>query len=218
MKQILNQTLLNIVPDTAKTILDLGCGEGLLGEALKKRQDCTVTGIEINTASAKPLAQRLDQVLIGEALEIVPKLENKFDCIILGDVLEHLAHPQQLLIALRGIITTTGHLATCIPNVQHWSIIYGLMKGYWTYQDHGILDKTHLRFYTRQSYEELLLSTGYSVIDQAEIHVRQGNAPDDFILALRGIGICGERFKQQSQVYQYVHLARPMEEWTSPAS
>ena len=87
-----------------------------------------------------------------------------FDYIILGDVLEHLYNPQKVLENIKPYLKVGGKIVASIPNIQHWSIIEELLKGNWTYADAGILDKTHLNFFTRNEIFNLFDKTGYEVI------------------------------------------------------
>ena len=145
-----------LVPETARRVLDIGCGAGRLGEAIKRRQQANVSGIEFDARAAAAARQRLDQVWAGDVeqldLQIPP---GSFDAIVCADVLEHLREPAQLLKRAREWLSPDGHLIASIPNVRHHSVIRSLLQGNWTYESAGLLDRTHLRFFTRREIEKL---------------------------------------------------------------
>jgi len=86
-----------------------------------------------------------------------------FDCVLFGDVLEHLMDPWQMLRRLRARMQPDARIAACIPNMQHWSIQARLSVGDLTYEDHGLLDRTHIRWFTRQTIAQLFASTGFVI-------------------------------------------------------
>ena len=148
--------VLALVPETARAVLDIGCGAGRLGEALKARQQAEVVGVELNPAAAQSARQRLDQVFVGdvEALEL-PFSPGRFDAIVCGDILEHLREPERLLRHARAWLAPDGALIASIPNVRHHSVVRSVLEGNWTYESAGLLDRTHLRFFTRREIEKL---------------------------------------------------------------
>lgn len=156
-----NPILLDMVPSDAYRVLDVGCAGGEFGRRLKERQECHVTGIEILPENAGIAAACLDLVHRGDAVRILPLLPRaNYDCIVLGDVLEHMIDPMRALLALPPLLTPSGSILISIPNVAHWSVIEGLLKGRWDYTELGLLDKTHLRFFTQATFEEMLRRAG----------------------------------------------------------
>jgi O-antigen biosynthesis protein len=156
--------VLALVPATARSVLDIGCGAGRLGEALKARQETRVVGVELNEIAASAARQRLDDVLVGDIerldLDFPP---GSFDAIVCGDILEHLRDPDRLLRRARGWLALDGRLITSIPNVRHHSVVRSLLEGNWTYEWAGLLDRTHLRFFRRREIEKLLFRAGFAV-------------------------------------------------------
>jgi len=151
-------------------ILDVGCAEGLLGENLKQQGLASeVVGIELFPDAAKVAASKLDRVICGdielmyqEGMGLEPE---SFDYIICGDVLEHLRDPLAVLSWLATRLKPEGQLITSVPNVRHWSVLLPLLfKGEWQYQSHGIMDRTHLRFFTKKSAAKMLVDSGFHVI------------------------------------------------------
>jgi len=156
--------VLEHVPSTARHILDIGCGGGRLGEAIKRRQAAHVTGIELNSNAAEAACQRLDDVYIGNVQsEGIDFPEGTFDCVICADVLEHLRDPAAVLKKIRRWLTPEGMLVTSLPNVRNHTVIRSLLAGNWTYESAGLLDEDHVRFFTRREIEKLLFRCGFDV-------------------------------------------------------
>ena len=105
-------------------------------------------GIEIDAAASAVAASRLDRVLCGSVETVdLGFLRNSVDCIVYGDVLEHLIDPWSVLKNHRTLLKNDGRMIACIPNIQHWAVITNLLHGHWPYQTDGLLDITHLRFF-----------------------------------------------------------------------
>ncbi len=155
--------LLAMVSPEAHDILEFGCGEGLLGEAIKKRQKARVVGIELDDEAAARARKRIDEVFNGDVREIVGILNQRFDWIIGGDILEHLDEPWSFLTDLRRLTVPGGHLLLSIPNIANWAIAQDLLRGRFDYTYIGITCAGHLRFFTRRSIEEMLHIAGWSV-------------------------------------------------------
>src|SRR5215813_15051661 len=148
--------ILEVVPTDATRILDVGCGSGWLGQQVKLRQGATVYGIEVVREAAERAAKRLDRVWnapVETALAEIP--ETFFDCIVTADILEHLVDPWTILAQLGKRLVPGSHLVASIPNVGHWEVVRDLIEGRWQYTSEGLLDRTHLRFFTRRSVPEL---------------------------------------------------------------
>ncbi len=160
------------VPPAARKILDVGCGQGIFAARLKAERGAEVWGIELDPGSARAAAGALDHVLQGDAVALAPDLPDAaFDCIVLNDVLEHLTQPEVLLTALRPKLTLTGRLLASVPNVRFFPHLWELVvKGRWDYTDEGILDRSHLRFFTRRSLAPLFGGGGYRLERVVGIH------------------------------------------------
>jgi 2-polyprenyl-3-methyl-5-hydroxy-6-metoxy-1,4-benzoquinol methylase len=157
------QNILREVQGTNLRILDVGCASGNLGELLQQKGHA-VYGVEISDQAAQVARKKLTEVISGniEMLQL-PWDKHYFDVIICADVLEHLIFPEQTLMKLRQYLKDNGVLLVSVPNVAHWSIRWCLLLGKWNYQETGLLDSGHLRFFTYQSFVELLRKTGYEV-------------------------------------------------------
>ncbi len=153
-----------VIPDNVMKILDVGCGEGLLGKRLLGKGAEEVVGVEITPDICKIARGNLTDVICGNIEEIdLPFEEGYFDCIIFADVLEHMKEPLSLLKRLRKNLSTTGVVVASIPNVGYYGILHMLSQGHWTYQAAGILDKTHLRFFTRKEIGSLFADAGLEI-------------------------------------------------------
>lgn len=153
----------------SERVLDIGCAEGVLGAMLKQQGRAKeVIGIDLFPAAANIARLALDRVICGdiESLDLKSHglLDSSFDYIICADVLEHLKDPEIVLSKLVKLLKPDGKLIISLPNVRHWSVLFPLLfKGEWKYQPQGILDRTHLRFFTRSSTSELLYKVGLEV-------------------------------------------------------
>lgn len=158
-----------LIPNNAMRVLDVGCGEGVLGKRLSEKGVKEVVGIEINPDAAKKAERNISRVLCGdvEAIEL-PFERGYFDCIIFADILEHLKDPITILKRFRDYLSDSGVIVASIPNVGHYGIINMLVEGHWSYQDYGILDRTHLRFFTKKEIEALLNNSGFEITGISE--------------------------------------------------
>jgi glycosyltransferase involved in cell wall biosynthesis/SAM-dependent methyltransferase len=153
--------LIPLVPEDANCILEVGCAEGMTGNELKKRPNVFVAGIENNKAAAEIARNVLDDVIVGDIEDMdIPYRPSVFDCIIFADVLEHLVNPLDVLKTMSKFLKDDGTVIISIPNVQFYGVVHQLIEGNWTYQKEGILDETHLRFFTFKEIEKLLKKAG----------------------------------------------------------
>ena len=152
------EDLIKFIPTDARHILDVGCGAGATGQMLKsgRKGAVEVIGIECNPAIGEIATKILDKVFIGDVEEIsLPFTERYFDCIIYGDVLEHLLNPWDLLKKHCLMLKKGGHIVASIPNIAHYRIVKMLKKKEWNYDNAGVIDKTHLRFFTIKSIRKM---------------------------------------------------------------
>ncbi len=206
--------LLALVPEQARRILDIGCGAGRLGEAIKARQAATVTGIELDPAAAVVASQRLDRVFPGDVEQLqLDFAEGSFDAIVCGDVLEHLREPGRLLGRARQWLSPDGCLIASIPNVRHHTIVRSLLSGNWTYESAGLLDHTHMRFFTRREIEKLFFRAGFTTDHLWSIVLPGDETPPSDGSALLRLGRMSldgfpARDAAEFRVYQYLARAR----------
>ena len=147
-------------------ILDIGCGKGRLGAFLKQKFSAKVTGIEIFKEYSEEAAKCLDEVLCGNIEELdLSTFENQFDLVIFSDSLEHLLDPESALLKAKSTLLKNGAVLLSIPNVRNFRVTMPLVFfGRFEYQDEGLLDRTHLRFFTRSSIANLLSQCGFEVV------------------------------------------------------
>ena len=159
--------MLPFVPVGSKSILEIGCGSGAFGSSLKQRQPETVVwGIEPDAAAARVASKTLDHVFTGTfTTELSALAGKKFDVICLNDVLEHLAEPHLVLTACKDLLTENGIVVASIPNVLYfYEITKILVSQDWKYEQFGVLDNTHLRFFTKKSIIRMFEECGYEVL------------------------------------------------------
>jgi len=213
---MVNPALLAVIPAEAVRLLDIGCGAGGTSLAWRSaRAGRQVIGIELDPANAEAARGSFDHVVIGNAedgeiLEAVAAL-GPFDCITFGDVLEHLYDPWDTLRRYARLLAPQGTICACIPNIQHWSILHNLLAGEWRYADRGILDRTHLRFFTRATIEQLFTQADL-VITEIQDLVYDSTASQDFVERLKpglaALGFDAEQVRAKLAPLQYVVTAR----------
>jgi predicted TPR repeat methyltransferase len=145
------------------TLLDLGAAGGELGAALREQFDRTI-GFEFNVDCVAQLRGQFDQVVIAD-LEEIKHLPSKIDAIVLADVLEHLRNPGRALRLVYGAVKDDGHVFVSVPNIANITIRLGLLLGIFEYRDRGILDHTHLRFYTLRTIRREVENAGFRILD-----------------------------------------------------
>lgn len=150
-----------------KRVLDVGAATGYVAEILTER-GCSVTGIEVDPEAARKAEEHCERVITGdiEGLDLQAELgEGSFDVIVFGDVLEHLREPLQTLKRFKSFLRPDGYVVTSIPNVAHGSVRLALLQGKFQYQSLGLMDDTHLRFFTRDTIEEMVSEAGLVITE-----------------------------------------------------
>lgn len=166
------EDMLKYIPQDVKTSLEFGCGYGGFSALLKNKFYAESWAVEINEEAAREAAKKLDKVINNDATKSLNDIPGHyFDCIILFDILEHLIDPYSLLLALKTKLTDKGVLIASIPNVRYYRMLTQLViHGNWDYKDHGILDRTHLRFFTYKSIVKMLNRLDYKILKMEGIH------------------------------------------------
>jgi len=156
-----------IVPRIGKgwSVLDIGCGVGALGKYLKETLECYLVGIEVDRDAALSAKTFYDEIIIAdiEKMPMAGSSAGRFNMVVMADVLEHLRRPDILLIELRQCIRP-GYIIASIPNIGRIEVRAKLLFGRFEYQEVGIMDRTHLRFFTLRTAKELFNKSGYRVI------------------------------------------------------
>lgn len=156
----IREDLLKHVKGEGLTILDVGCATGVNGQFLKDKNIAKeVIGIEMDPMMAKEAQKKIDRIIVGniEHSTVISELEErKFDFILLGDVIEHLYNPWEVLNKLIAFLSENGKIIISVPNIQHIELFINVyLKGEWPYNDRGIFDKTHLRWFTYKNILKL---------------------------------------------------------------
>jgi SAM-dependent methyltransferase len=214
----LNPDLLERIPLDAAHVLDVGCGAGRLGQEFKRRNPkATVFGVESHPEAAAVARGRLDRVVVTDIeANPFPFGDTRFDCIVYGDVLEHLRDPWRLLALHAERLNEHGVVVICMPNAEHWSLVERLLRGTFDYDDHGLFDRTHLRWFTPETTQRALRGAGLLPYDVIPRIFDRDNALA-FARAMRpaldGLGIDADLYAQRAQPLQHVWraLARPVE-------
>ncbi len=164
--QSVNSAVLARVPQRVDRVLDVGCGGGAFGAAVKHRTPCTVVGVTYAQAEAQVARQQLDRVDVADLNNFDPSVLGEFDCIVCSHVLEHLHAPQQVLSRLRACLRPGGRLVVALPNVLFWKQRFQFMRGHFRYTDGGLMDRTHVRFFDWHSAEQLVREAGFQVLER----------------------------------------------------
>lgn len=157
--------MLAFVPPAARSVLDVGCGPGGFGQALRQDDPTReVWGIEVDEEVAAGAARFYDRMVVGAFPDALAGAGKTFDCVVFNDVLEHTVDPWAILRATVALLAPGGVVVASIPNVRNVSVVLDLvLRGNWTYRDIGILDRTHLRFFTSRSIRALFADSGFAV-------------------------------------------------------
>lgn len=159
------KNILPFVPKNIKRTLDVGCASGIFSSQLKNEKDVETWGIEMVEDAANQAKSKLENVLIGTFDEVYDSLpKNYFDCIFFNDVLEHMPYPEDCLIKAKENLADGGHILASIPNMRYVEVLRDLIfKKDWKYTDSGIMDRTHLRFFTEKSMRRMIDDCGYKI-------------------------------------------------------
>jgi 2-polyprenyl-3-methyl-5-hydroxy-6-metoxy-1,4-benzoquinol methylase len=149
------------------TVLEVGCSTGYYTEYLTTRKGCKITAVEADAVAAECARPHCERLVVGniERDEILESVADRtYEVLFLVGVLEHLIYPDLLLVKLRRLVEPeSGYLVISFPNIAHWTVRLNVLMGRFDYQDTGLLDRSHLRFFTRKTARELIEGTGYII-------------------------------------------------------
>ena len=195
-----------------KNVLELGAASGHVTTELTKRGN-RVTAVEIDISNRDLLSKVAEKVIITDLdrLDLVKKLQGeKFDVIIAGDVLEHTTKSELILLQLQELLEEDGYVVASIPNIAHGDVRLTMLEGNFPYAESGLLDKTHLQFFTRSSVKELFNDNGFDIAEIYHTIVALGQTELQVNLSSFDAGIVDYvRNAKDSNVYQFIIKAFP---------
>lgn len=215
----LNTDLLARLPLGARHVLEIGCGSGVLARAYRSGNPATdYTGVECDAAAARRAQLACTRVVLGDieaptCWQALDRLHaaTGWDLFVLGDVLEHLRDPLATLSALAARASADARCVACIPNVGHVSLVYQLLQARWDYADEGLLDRTHLRFFTQPTMMALFAQAGWEV-QACTARVFEPEATERALLPLLELaprlGMAPEAMRLHLSAYQWLVEAR----------
>lgn len=187
-----NSFVVKLIPRGVSNILDIGCGCGDTATLIKQeRRNVWIEGITFNPAEGKIARGVVDRIHIIDIEE--PRFSecfeaNQFDCLLFSHVLEHLREPSRVIEAFLPFLKPEGFLIAAVPNILEWRTRSRFLLGKWNYEDFGVLDRTHLRFYTFNSVlDELFRGPIHDAFDSFKI-IGDGAAPLFGLRRIRAFG------------------------------
>ena len=212
--RVVNRDLLALLAkaaDGCRHVVEVGCMHGALAAAYRAANPgARYTGIDIDADYAAAAAAHCDTALAGDIEHFDgPAFEVLFpsDCWVFGDCLEHLRDPWRLVRRIRERIAPGGCLVACIPNAQHWSLMWRLVSGQFRYEDSGLLDRTHIRWFTRQTMLEMFRQAGWRVETGIARRI-SATPPAELMHGIRAIaraaGSDPDQAAADAEVFQYL--------------
>jgi SAM-dependent methyltransferase len=196
--------MLQFIPAETERLLDIGCSEGRFAAAVKARlPGCEVWGVEPSPEAARAASIRLDRFVAGR-FEDADLPEGYFDTITMNDVLEHIPYSEPALARVKRLLKPGGRLVLSLPNVRYYLNVRDfLVHKDWRYADFGVMDRTHLRFFTQKSAEQLLRENGFDVLQN------QGINPAKLKPHYKALFTLGGKFIADMRYIQFAIVARP---------
>jgi len=196
-------------------VLDVGCSSGNFGKELISRKRCTVDGIEIDEGDAKIASTVLNRVwrLDIETADLSDLPTGAYDIVYFGDVIEHLVNPVATLRRIKRLLSTKGRVIFSIPNMGHVSVRLALLAGRFEYTETGLLDKTHLHFYTQDEVDRIFEEAGYRIKTLDFVRKDYPRSLLEKELAKYGLKANNNFYKKmastQASAFQFVGSAKP---------
>lgn len=155
-----------LIPENLK-VLELGCATGFMSRYLTKAKECQVVGVEIDSLAIKKASRWCFRVIEGdldqkETWQKIKK-ETPFDLVFASAIIEHLKDPWQVMKNIKQVLRKKGILVITTGNIGHWRMRLKLLLGKWEYEEYGLLDRTHLRFFTYKNFIDLIKESGFKI-------------------------------------------------------
>lgn len=187
-----------------KKVLDIGCASGYLALSLKEK-GCLIDGIDIDSN----VVEKAKKYCHASVLDISKdKISKKYDVIILGDVLEHLVDPWEVLISLKENLNQGGYLIISVPNITNIYARFKILFGFFDYQEKGLFDQGHLRFFSLRSFKKLIKNVDYSFLEikytPIPFYLRFSFLPKRFLRLFNFIFYLLAKFWPSLFAYQFV--------------
>jgi methionine biosynthesis protein MetW len=200
-------------------VLEVGCATGYLSEYLTSRLSCKVVGVEKDSRAAEVARQRCLSIVIGDIQvdDVMSRVgalaESGYDRILLIAVLEHLAEPEVVMTKLKPMLAPGGRVIITLPNIAHWTVRRDLLLGRFEYQEYGVLDRTHLRFFTLDSATRLIEGCGFCIehvgMEYVGLMPLRRLAAKSLPIGERLLGRLLRRYRTLT-AYQFLFQARPV--------
>lgn len=181
-KNNIDRMALSEVPKNS-FVLDVGCATGFMGKYLGTKKGCRVVGLDTRKDEIKKAYNNLDLALLGSIEDknikdtILQKTNNKkFDVILATSLIEHTSNPQKVVNTMKNMLKVGGKIVMTTPNIVHWSVRLNMFKGNFDYTKYGIMDETHLHFFTIKSFKKLFTDAGLK-IETLKIDAEGGGMP-----------------------------------------
>lgn len=167
--------LFHLVPNGPNVVMDLGCAAGRVGKALQESNKAVeLFGVELFAPAAAEAKGLYTQVHVGDIEEMNLPYRNVFDVVLCGDILEHLREPAKVVSQIHQWLKPGGRIVCCVPNIRYWRVCKDLVfRGDWQYASEGIMDQTHLRFFTTKSLRKMLTDASFE-IEHEDMRIADG--------------------------------------------
>lgn len=194
--------MLPFVPSSCRRVLDVGCDTGRFGAALADERSIEVSGVDVATMLSESNRPHYRAFWEGSFPGVVPEPE-RFDCVVFNDVLEHMVDPWAALEATHALLDGGRYVVGSMPNLRHYPVILDLaLRGRFDYCDDGVLDRTHLRFFTRATIVDLLRDTGFEIETIVPIRILRSTRRQ------RLLALFGSRIASGLLARQFAFVAR----------